>query len=88
MAIDYGQLPSTVFGIPDEYQLVAYSFNKAIWVHGAGIDANLKKKRKDGTPLHKLDHLLADKNQRKPAFSDMLAEQMAQTGQMTFDVGG
>lgn len=58
----YGQRPSTVFGIEDEW--LAWDFDHAVSALGWEVEQRMQEKRKDGTPKYRSIYALL--NMRKP----------------------
>jgi hypothetical protein len=59
LAKRYGQRPSQVLGIADEW--AAYQLDVATLTVGRWVDGKLSERNKQGRPIHRLTDLLRDK---------------------------
>ena len=67
MARRYGQRPSQVIGIADEW--AAYQLDVATLTAGRWVDGKLSERNKQGKPIHRLTDLLKDKSEKGQASS-------------------
>lgn len=67
LARRYGQRPSQVIGIADEW--AAYQLDVATLTVGRWVDGKLSERNKQGKPIHRLGDLLREKTEKGQASS-------------------